>query len=222
VTQLIDLSNAARVYSRMSAVRSNLISNSDILILANSILEECRNKMVEIESNLVYSTGTVTTVASTPSYELPFSHTGFIEGGVSVSGESPPLREVLEEDKVKYGVADGITGPPTAFYLPASGLFYPLPVPDAAYTIDIFYWLPLTKLTAVSGGGADLPTTWYNIWDRYVTKRLEYEFRTIFERDTSSVAMELVGIEAEAIMAVYRRGVRKRRSRSDFFSVEGV
>ena len=50
--------------------------------LVNDILENLYQKLVFIESNLVYAEGTITLAADTDEYTPTFSHNGFMHDGV--------------------------------------------------------------------------------------------------------------------------------------------
>lgn len=220
MTTLSTLITEARLMTRTATVRSNLITDSSLVIIANRILSECRAMMVEVESNLVYSTGTITTAASTAEYSLSSltGWAGFMDDGVWLDGEDWFLQPCSEEDKIRYDYQSS-TNRPERYYItndssPKVGFLW---VPDDAYTINCQFWVALTPLIDKT---STLP--WQDIWNSYIEKRMEYAINSIYERDISLIAAELVSIEAVAMQEVYRRGIRHRRSTSDFFSVEGV
>lgn len=224
MTELADLIEIARIDARVSSTRSNLITDAQIVTLTNPILQECRRKMVEVESNLVYDHTTVDTVADTGEYLISSFitdglHSGFMQDGVWIDGEDWFLIDGKEEEKIYYDI-DNSTNQPERYYLTSDGKMGFLWIPDDVYTVNIQYWLPLTKLTNTTGADGTVP--WDGIWDEYVTKSIEYRIRRIYERDISIVALELVGIEAQAMQEVFRKGIRVRSSQSDMFTVDGV
>jgi len=216
---LSDLIDEARFNTRTLTTRSNLAPSSSLLPIANRALKECWKNMVELESNLVYSQHDIALVDGTPSYNPSFSHSGFLQDGVWMDDEEWFLVEGVEEDKVHYAV-DSETGSPERYYLGSDGYVYLLPVPDDTYTtLHILHWGSFSDLE-LSAVDDDIP--WDGIWDTYMVARLEYAINKVYGRDNSLVVAELVGIEIDCTQEVYRHGIRKRRSQSDFFSVPGV
>jgi len=205
----------ARIRARMTD--KNVISDTQALALVNSNLEDIRKSMVMIESNLVYAESTITTVDGTMEYTPSFSHDGFMDNGVWLDGEDWYLKQVNEVDKVKFDYATQ-TSEPAYYYFTEDGKVGFLHVPDDAYTVRVQFWSPLTTLTDVDND--DLP--WDGIWNQYVEKRLEFEFKDILERDTSTASAILQMLNDQAMAQVHRRGVRPRRITSDFFSVDGI
>jgi hypothetical protein len=216
-----DLIEEARFYARASSVRSNLVTDAQLLLVGNKALEEARKKLIEIESNLVYANDTITLVSGTGEYTPTFSHDGFLEDGVFLTGEENPLRFVTEEYKVHYDT-DNITQPPDAYYVTEDGKVGFLNIPDDSYdTATIYYWKHKDEFQIASGETGDA-MPFGGIWDGYVEARLEFAISKIYGRDLSIITAEIVGRETEAINSAYRLGIRKRRNRSDFFSAPGV
>lgn len=225
---LASLINIARIRTRTKTTRSNLISDADLVVLANEALEDCRKKMIEVESNLVYGHTSITTVDGTIEYSLPdgiiapfvapvtvASVHGLMTDGVWIDGEDWFLSETVEEEKIKYDIANS-TSQPQKYYLTQDWKIGFLPVPDDEYTVYMQYWKPQATIAS----GDSMP--WKDIWNQYITKRLEYEINSIFERDISRIAMELDSLDAIAMQTVFSFGVRHRKLNTDFFSVDGI
>ena len=229
MTAFSSLISQARLHTRTTGARSNLITDSDLIILGNEALEDCRTRMIEVESNLVYGNASITTVDGTLEYSLPegiiapfpapvvvATVYGLVEDGVWIEGEDWFLKEVSEEDKVHFNV-DENTSQPQYYYLTEDFKMGLLPVPDDAYTVNLMYWKPVAALTT---SASTMP--WKDIWNRYVAKYLEYSILKIFERDFRVALAELDVLAKEAMVNVYKYGIRKRISKSNFFSLEGV
>ena len=185
--------------------------------LLNGILETIYQKLVYVESNLVYGEDTVTTSADTAEYTPSFSFDGFLLDGSWVDGEDTYLSQVSEGDKIKWDY-DSTTNQPEAFYLTEDGKIGYLWVPDDTYTIHHQYWKPLTVLTDYDAN--TLP--WGGIFNRVIERLLVIEMLEILELDNSRQAA-LAEIEMHRAMGlVYIRGIRRRKVISDMFSVEGI
>jgi hypothetical protein len=180
--------------------------------------------MVEVESNLVYASGDIAVTADLGEYLISDDlddFGGFLEEGLWIDGETTFLQEVSEEDKLQFDI-DNSTGPVSHYYLKqaSSGLkieFLPIPAEDC--TVKTLYWISSSSYTIDENFNE-----WSGIWDNYISRRIEEEIRQIFEMDTSSVLMKISMAEESAMREVYLRGTRvsRRRTSSDFFSVEGV
>ena len=192
-------------------------AKTERLSLANDIIEQIYQKLVFIESNLVYAEGTITTVASIAECTPSFSHDGFLHDGVWLDGEDTYLGQVEEADKVKYDYGT-TTSKPEAYYLAEDGKVGFLWVPDDAYTVHVQYWEPLTALTDYDSD--DLP--WGGIFNRYIQRMLVLEMKEVLERDNTRDAI-MAAIElGQALNMVYARGVRYRRQISNMFSIKGI
>jgi len=192
-------------------------SEANRLAMINDILETIYQTLINVNSNLVYAIGTVTTSADTPEYTPTFSHDGFLRDGSWVDGEDTYLSQVEEVDKIKWDY-DSSTNQPEAFYITEDSKVGYLWVPDDAYTINHTYWKPLTALTTYATDA--LP--WGGIWNRTIQRLLIVEMMEILEVDSSKQAV-LADIEWDkAMIMVYARGVRKERVVSNMFSVEGI
>ena len=186
--------------------------DAQVLGLVNSILEDINKDLQGIESNLVYSHGTITTVSGTMEYTPSFTHQGFCDNGVWISDNF--LTFLNEADKVAYDYLNA-TGEPEGYYLTEDGKVGFLWVPDAIYTVNILYWKPLTEMTAIASD--TIPFS--GIWDRFVQERLVMDLMMIQERDVTQQSAIVAGVYDQAMSAVYRRGVRPRRIGGDFFSI---
>jgi hypothetical protein len=183
----------------------------------NSILEDINKDLQAVESNLVYAQGSITTVADTMEYTPSFTHQGFLDEGVWVDGETTFLKFLTEADKVPYDY-DESTGQPEGYYLTEDSKVGFLWVPDAVYTVYVQYWKPLTEMTVLATD--TLP--FGGIWDRFIQERLVMDLMMIQERDVTQQAALVAGMYDQAMAAVYRRGVRHRRTNSGFFDYEGI
>lgn len=192
-------------------------TKADRLGLSNDILENIYQKLVFIESNLVYAEGTITTAADTIEYTPTFSHNGFIHDGVWLDGEDTYLGQVEEADKVRYDYGT-TTSEPEAYYLTEDGEVGFLWVPDDAYTVHIQYWEPITQLTNYDTD--DLP--WGGVFNRYIQRMLVFEMKEVLEMDNSrDAAMAQIELNS-AMNMVYIRGIRHRRAISDMFSIGNI
>ena len=195
----------------------NQFSTTARLGMINDILESIYQTLVNMESNLVYAEGTVTTEADVGEYTPDFSFDGFLIDGSWVDGEDTYLVQVNEADKVGFDYGS-TTNQPEAFYLTEDGDIGYLWVPDDEYTIYHQYWLPLTALTDYDTD--DLP--WGGIFNRAIQRLLVVEMMEVLEWDNSRQAL-LAEIEMnKAMNMVYVRGVRQRKVVSNMFSVEGI
>jgi len=88
--------------------------------IMNDILETIYQKLVNVESNLVYAEDTQATVADTAEYTPDFKFDGFLIDGSWVDGEDEYLVQVSEGDKIKWDY-DSTTNQPEAFYLTENG-----------------------------------------------------------------------------------------------------
>jgi len=209
------LNNADRAGLKIRDTDKLQFDNDQRLGLVNDILEGVYQKLIFVGSNLVYAEGTIVTVADTGEYTPSFSHNGFVHDGVWVEGNDTYLSQISEANKVIYGTT---TSEPEAYYLTEDGKVGFLWVPDDAYTIHIQYWKPITQLTDYDAD--DLP--WGGIFNNYIQRMLVYEMKEILEMDNSrDSAMAQMEIN-QAMNAVYIRGIRHRRQKSDMFSVEGL
>ena len=121
------------------------ITDTQLLGIANDILDDIYKTLVHVSSNLVYTEGSITTEADTLEYTPEFSHNGFLKDGVWLDGEDWFLTEVTEAHKVKYDYGS-TTGEPEVYYINEDGDVGFLWVPDDAYTVRVLYWEPLTPL----------------------------------------------------------------------------
>lgn len=192
-------------------------SKTERLGLFNDILEQIYQKLVFVESNLVYAESTITTVADTIEYTPSFSHNGFMHKGVWINGEDTYLGQVEEADKIKYDYGT-TTNKPEVYYLAEDGKVGFLWVPDDAYTVHIQYWEPITELTDYDND--DLP--WGGIFNRYIQRMLVWEMKEILEMDSSrDAAMSQMELN-QAMNIVYLQGIRHHRQASDFFSIGNI
>lgn len=204
----------ARVKVRDSG-RTELI-DSEVLGILNGILETIYQTLVNVNSNLVYGVGTVTTVADTAEYTPSFSFDSFLREGSWVDGEDLYLTQVAEMDKIKWDY-DSSTNQPEAFYVTEGGDVGYLWVPDDAYTIYHTYWKPLTELSNYTTD--DLP--WGGVWNRYIERMLIVEYLEIKEKDSSRQAA-LAQLEwGKAMEMTYARGIRREKVVSNMF-IEGI
>lgn len=193
------------------------VLDNNVLGILNDILETIYQTLVNVNSNLVYGIGTVTTVADTAEYTPSFSFDGFLREGSWVDGEDTYLAQVSEADKIKWDYSS-TTNQPKAFYVTEDGKIGYLWVPNDVYAIYHTYWKPLVSLTNYDAD--DLP--WGGIWNRTIARLLMVELLEIANRDSSRQAV-FVQLEWDKAMSmVYHRGVRKEKQISNMFSVEGV
>jgi len=196
--------------------------DKNVLGIVNDILETIYQTLVNVNSNLVYAIGTITTIADTAEYTPSFSFDGFLRNGSWVDGEDVYITQVSEIDKIKWDYSS-TTNQPEAFYVTEDGKVGYLWVPDDAYTIYHTYWKPFTALTDYSAD--DLP--WGGIWNRAIGQLVEIELLETANNPQwqKKILRKLSLAKAErdrVISMVYRRGVRRERQVSDMFSIEGI
>lgn len=193
-----------------------------VLGVINDILGTIYQTLVNVNSNLVYATDTVTTVASTAEYTPSFSFDGFLREGSWVDGEDLYLEQVSEADKIKWDY-DSSTSQPEAFYVTEDGKIGYLWVPDDAYTIHHTYWKPLTALTDYDIDNVP----WGGIWDIFVERKLTVELLEI-ENDPKlqNKIVRLFSVSQmefdKAMTMVYHRGIRREKQVSRLFSIGGI
>lgn len=205
----------ARVRVRDSA-RIELI-DPEVLGILNGILETIYQTLVNVNSNLVYALGTVTTVDGTAEYTPTFTFDSFLRDGSWVDGEDTYLKEVSEADKIKWDYTS-TTNTPEAYYITEDGKVGYLWVPDDAYTIYHTYWAQVTAITNYTTG--TLP--WGGIFNRYIERQLVIEILEMQEKDTSMSMFHAQTEWDKAMTMVYNRGIRRERQASDMFSIGNI
>lgn len=192
--------------------------DTELVAMVNDILEEIYAALVNVQSNLVYAIGDVTTVADTIEYTPSFTTKGgFMRDGSWVDGEETYLVQVAEADKIKWDY-DSSTNQPEAFYVTEGGDIGYLWVPDDAYTIYHTHWVPYTDMATYATD--NLP--WENIWNSYIQRKLIVEMLEATENDGSR-QLGLAQYEyVNAMNLIYARGVRQERAMSDMFIIEGI
>ena len=211
-----------------------------VMYMINGTLEEIYSTLQFCESQLVYGHTTISTTTGTTGttneVSLSFKHAGFLKDGVYRKGHGDqPLFAVTELDK-RWFSTDGqtgnraspttgplvVTGLPTAYYLTEPGLTSAstmgfLHFPNNVYTYNIFYWKPISQVTAVTDR---LP--YAGIFDEYIVHKLVVEMLEAMERDNSRASMLAQLALNKAMQRVYARGMRKRQAMSNMFAIGGV
>jgi len=196
-----------------------IVNDTQLLPLCNSVLGTIWQALCNAESNLVYSTHTVNAIADTHEYPLAGA-TGFagvMADGVWIDGEDWYLSEVSEADKIGFDI-DDTTGEPQYFYITEDDNIGFLWVPDDNYTVYVQYFKRFVEMADLSAD--NLP--WYNIWDNVFEDLLTLQIRGLAERDVTADTIRLNTNWPLAMAQTIKRGVRKRRVKSDFFDVEGM
>jgi len=197
----------------------NQYSDAEVLAAVNIILHEIHDKLSNIESNLVYGHSTITLADGTKEYTPSFSHQGFLNDGVWLDGNEWYLTQTEEPDRVGLGYEDDtLEGEPRYYYLTEDGKVGFIDTPDAIYTCHVYYWKPLTELTAVATD--TLP--WNGIWNTFIHRRLIMDLLERNERDTSRQAVLASMAETQAMNRTYNLGTRRRKVTSDFFDIDGL
>ena len=62
-------------------------TDDKLMGIVNGILKEIYQTLVNMESNLVYTHGTIALIADTMEYTPSFSHNGFLDEGCWIEGE---------------------------------------------------------------------------------------------------------------------------------------
>lgn len=196
-----------------------IVSDTNIVYLANSVLQTIWQALCNVESNLVYDTHIINAIADTYEYSLAGA-TGFsspMSDGVWIDGEDWFLKEISEAEKVAFDI-DSTTGEPKYYYLTEDNNIGLMWVPDDNYTIYMQYFKRFTEMSNLSSD--NLP--WYNIWDAVFEDLMAIQIRNMAERDVVADTVRLNTNWPLAMAQTIRRGVRKRRTKSDFFDIEGV
>ncbi len=195
-----------------------LFTDANLISIVNGILEQIYQTLVNVQSNLVYDAGTITTTNGVAEYTPSFTtRGGFLREGSWIDGEDTYLYQVSEADKIKWDF-DSSTNQPEVFYVNAAGDIGYLWVPDNTYTIHHLYWKPYTAMATYADD--DLP--WENIWNQYIERMLIIEMKETQEADTSRQSV-LAQIEWDKAMnLVYARGIRQEKVVSNMFAIEGI
>ena len=211
-----------------------------VMYMINGTLEEIYSTLQFCEAQLVYGHTTIScttgTTGTTNEVSLSFKHAGFLKDGVYRKGYGDqPLFAVTELDKRHYNMdgqtanrASPTTGPqvvralPTAYYITEQGdtsasTMGFLHMPDNIYTFNLFYWKPISQVTAVTD-----PLPYNNIFDEYIVHKLVVEMLESMERDNSRASMLAQLALNKAMQRVYVRGLQPRRAMSNMFAVGGV
>ena len=213
---LTTLANRARIKARDTD--KLLLTDANLLILANDLNEEIYETLKNVESNLVYAEADISAVDGTREYTAPTGFNGFMDDGVWLDGEEWFMRQVTEDRKVAYDYATAAAeSEPEVYYITEDNKVGFLPVPDTSYTVHTQYWKSLTLLTAL---GDTFP--WFGIWDKYFTERLVTEMLLIQERDPSGRAIVMAEAHKKAMAHTYQRGTRNRGRIATNFFVKGV
>lgn len=197
----------------------NQYSDPEILAAVNGIIEEITLKLQNIESNLVYSHGTITLADGTKEYTPSFSHMGFLDDGVWIDDESVPLKFTHESNRQSLGYEDDTDeGEPVYFYFEEGGDVGFIPTSDDTYTVNVHYWKPMTTLTTIATD--DLP--FEGIWNTYIKQKLIMDLLDRQGKDISKKAILTTREETQAMNRTYQYGCRRRYQTSDMFDVDGV
>ena len=195
----------------------NQFTDAQLLGIMNDILKDIYQTLVNVSSNLVYTSGDITTVDGTGEYTPSFTHNGFLRDGSWVDGEDIPLKQVGESSKIEWDYGTS-TSQPEAFYVTEDNKVGYLWVPDDVYTIHHMYWKPVTTLTDYDND--TLP--WDSIWNQAIQRALVVETLEILELDNSRQAILAESEWDKAMSMTYARGVRQERVISNMFTVEGI
>jgi len=200
-------------------------TDSYLLTLINSIIEEVYSTLLQINSPLVQDSTVVRTTTGTTGttneVSLGIAHAGISKVWRVGYGESP-LFAVSESDKSNYNT-DGATGTavvaiPEAYYLTGNnstmGFLW---IPDNIYTFNVYYWKETTALSATT---ESLPFD--GIFDRYIEAKLVVELLEIMERDNSRRAIFAQNEWDKAMGRVFKLRIEKRKVVSNMFSIGGI
>ena len=192
--------------------------DAQLLGTVNTILAEVHEILQSIESNMVYSHGTISLADGTGEYTPSFSFESIMDEGVWLDDSADKfLVQGNEVDKMWYDT-ENTTGEPETYYITEGGDIGFLWIPDDSYTANVLYFTPLTELTDIDSD--DLP--WNGIWNRFIQDALEMKLKRSQERNVTIEALSKLDSYSGAIAKTYKRGVRSRRVTSDFFSLEGM
>ena len=111
------LTVATQARVRIRDADGRQFSDTQVLGLINDICDRVYRKLAEINSVLIYTEDTVTTVDGTENYST-LTALSFMRHGSWVSGSSTPLMEIAQPERiVQYGFDDTSEGQPIAFYM---------------------------------------------------------------------------------------------------------
>ena len=206
-----------RARIRVRDANSLVYSDDDIMALANGALHMIYDALVDIESVFVYGHSTITTADGTIEYTPSFTHQGFLQDGVWLSGESWFLKQVTEEAKTQFDYLTE-TSEPVAYYLTEGGDVGFLSVPDDAYTVYVEYWKPLTEMTTYDTD--TLP--WQGIWNQVIERLIASDMLEIQSRPGAREIVLADILWNQAMNKTLSYGVRNRRQRSNMFCMAGM
>jgi hypothetical protein len=139
--------------------------------------EDIQKLLIEYDSELGRTLGSITTVADTSYYtDLTLLVATAQYGWILKTNERVELELTTEKKSIEFDPSN--TDEPTHFYLDGSNRVNFLPVPDDAYTIKIPYWKQHTIITS-----DDDTIPYHGVFDRVIieTVVVRYQNREEYE-----------------------------------------
>lgn len=214
-----------RIRYRCRDTRGGTFSDAQILDAVNVVVQDVHRLLSNIQSNLVYATATIATVAGTRKYQVPGISSPLPDvDGVRLSGEVAPLTQVMEHALTILGDDGTERGKPEYWFLtaPVSGVAQIgfSPIPDDSYTVEIFYKPAQVVFSSVD----TTPMPYGGIWDNYITLQAALELRETVEGDVTYLMARSLAAYNQAMQETYRRGMQHLRPSpyTGFFTPSGV
>ena len=210
-----------RVRQLIRDLRGGTYDSTHVISSLNEAIASVHNHLSNIQSNLVYAQETISLQDGVREYNM----SGLVPDieGVHISGSSSPLTRIHEHDLAVIG-DDGTTkGRPTSYYLTetdstgAAHIGFS-PVPDAAYTVTIYYHPDPPVLQAAD----TTPLPYGGVWDHVIILMAAMDLREVMEGDISYLLARYQLAYSQAMQETFRRGVRPVHFRNWMFTAPGV
>ena len=163
---------------------------AESLVTLNKMYEMIYMILADMKSELVRTgTGTITTVAGTETYSLSTNSMGdfWMPWRLQVK-QYAPLVQVSEDDRWDYKIYEDATpatttsrARPTMFYV-SSGNVGLLPIPDAVYTVYVFY---IPNFVPLATSAAGMP--FYHLFNQQIGEGMKMLFKNRQESPNSII-----------------------------------
>jgi hypothetical protein len=203
------------------------LDDSFALSVFNLALRQIHKTLLELESDLIRSKTTITTVEDQAEYTLEtaggseISAAGILRDGIWRDDFEVPLEKWIKSDLIAAGKDPTQEGCPDKWYPTGLNSFGLHPVPDSSYagkTYNVFYWQDFKSLTTI---GSDVPYS--GIFDNVLVYWLAQDYlRSIEDPQANYITVMLDELWVSALQRVYDYGVTRRRQASDMFEIDGI
>ena len=196
MTTVANIITKARIKANDSG-KTRIKEDTDLVKLLDDHVLSIHDTLVNMRSNLLLKSGTISISSGTETYSPPTGHYITLEDGVYID-EGSPLTKVTQNQNMAEDYSTG--GQPTMYYLDDSGDFGFLPVPDGSYTVNVLFFPSYTALAATTD------TIPYTFFDRYFELALVVDMLEIMERDNRRYAIFAQQAYDQAMTKVVERG----------------